>query len=251
MNKAEIRGEVTLITGGTRGIGRAIAIGIAKKRNQVLILNYLQNDKSAGDTQKEICDAGAKCILVKANLNFPQQIESLFGKIADETDHIDSFIHCAALGAFKPTLQVKANQWDLSMNINTRAFLLCVQKVAPMMQSGNIIALSSLGSSRVVPGYGAIGPSKAALESLVRYLAAELAPQGIRVNCVSGGFIETDSVKMFANSDELRETIRRHTPAGRIGQPQDIAAVIDFLISPSAQWVYGQTIIADGGFSLK
>lgn len=250
MKTVEHNDTTVLITGGTRGIGRAISLGLAKDYAKTLILNYLQDDESAFGVREEINSIGAQCILVKANLNFPQDIDHIFEKVGSITNHLDSFIHCAALGAFKPTLKMRPNQWDLSMNINARSFLLCVQKIVPLMQKGSIVAISSLGSHKVVPNYGAIGPSKSALESLVRYLAVELAPQGIRINCVSGGFIETDSAKLVPDFAGLKENIRMHTPAGRIGKPEDIARVVAFLISPAAQWIYGQTIIADGGFSL-
>lgn len=250
MKTEQRKDTAVLITGGTRGIGRAVALNLADVHNPTLILNYAQDDKSAIKTVDEITALGASCVLVKANLNFPREIDRMFEEISKVTNQLDAYIHCAALGAFKPTRSIKANQWDLSMNINARSFLLCAQKVLPLMKTGSIVAISSLGSQKVVPNYGAIGPSKAALESLVRYLAAELAPRGIRVNCVSGGFIATESIKMFPDSENLTEKIRLHTPAGRIGQPEDIAQVVAFLISPAAEWIYGQTIVADGGFSL-
>ncbi len=114
-----------------------------------------------------------------------------------------------------------------------------------------MIALSSLGARRVLDNYGALGPSKAALESLVQYLACELAPRGIRVNGVTAGFVETESIRKFPQAAELISAAVEQTPAGRIAQPSDVADVVLFLASPAARWIYGQTLVADGGLSLR
>ena len=151
----------------------------------------------------------------------------------------------------KTTIKLRPNQWDLIMNISARSFLLCAQRCIPLMREGSIVALSSLGSVRVIPNYGAMGAAKAALESMVRYLAVELAPRGIRVNAISGGLVETDSIKHFPDSEKLIREVINRTPGGRIGQPDDIADVAMFLISSKARWISGQTLIVDGGLSLN
>jgi enoyl-[acyl-carrier protein] reductase III len=127
---------------------------------------------------------------------------------------------------------------------------MCVQKCADIMDEGKVVAVSSLGSGRVVPNYGAMGPTKAALESIVRYLAVELAPRGIRVNGVSSGLVETSGIKKMPGISRLMAEASARTPANRIGTPEDIADVIMFLVGPSARWICGQTILADGGYSL-
>ena len=238
-----------LITGGTRGIGRAVALKLAGNTKQIF-LNYLHNEEEAFKTRSLVEEKGGRCILVKANMLYADEIDGMFLKVRERTESLDSFIHCAAINTFKPTLDVKPNQWDLTMNINTRSFLICTQHVAQMMPRGTIIAMSSLGSIRALPNYGALGPAKAAMESLVKYLAAELASKNIRVNAVNAGAVETFSITKFPDYDRfLKETIAR-TPAGRIAQPDDIADIITFLMSEEARWIIGQTIIADGGFSL-
>jgi enoyl-[acyl-carrier protein] reductase III len=183
-------------------------------------------------------------------LLYPDEVDKLFETVRANVDHLDCLVHCAALGAFKPLREIKPNQWDLTMNINARGFLLCAQKSAMLMKGGNIVAISSLGSIRAVPNYGAMGPTKAALESIVRYLAVELAPAGIRVNAVTGGFVETDSIRIFPEADRLIQEAINRAPAKRLGMPEDIADVVMFLLSPSSRWIYGQTIVADGGLSL-
>ncbi len=241
---------VALVTGGSRGIGRAIALRLATAGAQTIIVNYLQNDAEAEKTRRLIEAQHARCILAKANLLYPDEIDKLFETVKANVDHLDCLIHCAALGAFKPLREIKPNQWDLTMNINARGFLQCAQKSAALMKEGNIVAISSLGSIRAVPNYGAMGPTKAALESIVRYLAVELAPAGIRVNAVTGGFVETDSIQKFPEADRLIQEAISRTPAKRLGTPEDIAEVVMFLLSPTARWIYGQTIVADGGLSL-
>jgi len=239
-----------LVTGGSRGIGRAISLGLAKTCASTIIINYLENDIEAEKTRKLIESLNSDCILVKANLLFPHEIDKVFDEVQKKVSHLNVLVHCAALGVFKPLREVKPNQWDITVNVNARAFLLCVQKAIPMMKEGKIVALSSLGSQRFVNNYGAMGPTKAALESVIRYLAVELAPFNIQVNAVSGGYIETDSIRKFPNADGLTKEAVARTPAARLGTPEDIAEVVLFLISPSARWIYGQIIVADGGLSL-
>lgn len=251
MNQPQHKNFTALVTGGSRGIGRAISLRLAATCAQAVIVNYLQNDVEAERTSKLIEEENSSCILARANLLYPHEIDGLFEKVKETAGHLDVFIHCAALGVFKPLMDIKPNQWDLTVNINARAFLLCVQKCVPLMKNeGKIVAISSLGSLRAVPNYGALGPTKAALESIVRYLAVELAPLGIRVNAVTGGFIGTDSMKKFPDADMLMREISARTPAKRVGTPDDIADVVMFLISSSARWIYGQSIVVDGGLSI-
>jgi len=243
--------KVALITGGTRGIGRAIALSLAQNGVDKIIANYLQNDAEAKITANKINQFNVKFILAKANILYPEEIDKLFELVTSNTDHINIFIHCAALNAFKPLKDIKPNQWDLTMNINARSFLYCVQQCLPMMPKGSsIVAISSLGGQRVIPDYGAMGPTKAALETTIKYLAAELAGSGIRVNAVSAGLIETESIKKFPGHDNLIKKVLEKTPANRLGTPDDIAQAVLFLISSAADFIYGQTIIVDGGYSL-
>ncbi len=247
-----LQNKVALITGASRGIGKAIALELAKMGAHI-VLNYVRNEEAAQATQKELLEHDVKVLPFMGNVGDPKTMDELVAATLQEFGRVDFLVHNAALGAFKPVHKLKANQWDISMDVNTKAFLLLVQKVLPSMEKtggGNIITLSSLGSHRFLPNYGAIGISKAALENLVKYLAVELAPKNIRVNCVSGGLVDTDAVKFFPNFEELKKEAVARTPAGRIGQPEDIARVVAFLASPDSRWIVGQTLIADGGLSL-
>jgi enoyl-[acyl-carrier protein] reductase III len=243
---------LTLITGGSRGIGRATAVRLAKGGGHTIFVNYLQNETAAAETRRLVEAEGSRCILCPANVSNPDEIDRLFEQIRGHTDHLDGFVHGAALNAFKPLSAVKPNQWDLTMNIDARGFLLCAQQTASLMtKGGRMVAVSSLGATRVLPNYGAQGPAKAALEAVVRSLAVEFAPRSINVNCVAGGLVETDSIHKFPNADQLMHSAIEHTPCGRIGTVEDMAGAIAFLLSAEAAWICGHTLIVDGGMSLS
>jgi enoyl-[acyl-carrier protein] reductase III len=246
----DLTGRRALVAGGSRGIGCAVASLLARCGARVYI-NYSRDDASAESTRQRIARDGGTATLVKANLIRPEEVRSLFGAVG-EAGGLDILVHAAALGSFKPALDVRANQWDLTLAVSARSFLLCVREAVGLMTApgGRIVALSSLGSGRAVPAYGAIGAAKAALESLTRSLAVELAPRGIRVNAVSAGPIETESLRLHPAYPALEAQVRQRTPAGRPGTVLDVANVVLFLCSPLADWIVGQTIVADGGLSV-
>lgn len=250
MNQSSV--PVALITGASRGIGKAIALELGAQ-GYAIALNYLSNEPAARETAEAVRAKGVRAEIFQGNAGEPADCEKLVAETIHRLGRIDVLVHNAALGSFKPTHKTRLNQWDLTMNINARAMLVLTQAVIKDMEkrgSGNIIGLSSLGAIQYIPNYGAIGVSKATLESLIRYLAVELRPKGIRVNAVSGGPIDTDAIKHFPDAEGFKQTCIAKTPAGRIGKPEDIAKVVGFLVSPAAEWIVGQTIIADGGLSL-
>jgi enoyl-[acyl-carrier protein] reductase III len=244
------RESFLFITGGTRGVGRAISLSQAAP-GKTLLVNFLRDEEAAESLEKAAVKKGARVVLVPGNVGDPESVEEMFHAIRKETSRLDAIVHAAALGVFKPVTELRVKDWDLSLDVNAKALMVIAQQAKSLMRTGGrIVALSSLGSIRYTPSYGAIGISKAALENLVRYLAVELAPQGIRVNAVSGGLIETDSLKFFPEIERMKMEFLRRTPAGRIGRPEDLAAVVDFLLSDASDFICGQTIIADGGYSL-
>lgn len=239
------------ITGGTRGIGRAITLSQSQK-NVTIFLNFLRDEESAERTRKEAEKKGARVHLLPANVGDADQIKNLFEEIKKQTKRLDFLIHNAALGVFKPVHELRIKDWDISLDVNAKALLLLSQNALPLMKQkgGKIVAVSSLGSQRYTPNYGAIGISKAALENLVRYLAVELSAYKIHVNAVSGGLVETDSLNMFPKIEQMKKEFLSRTPRRRLGKPQDIADVVSFLLSPASDWILGQTLVADGGYSL-
>jgi enoyl-[acyl-carrier protein] reductase III len=246
----ELKGKVAFVTGGTRGIGLAVAERLAERGADVVI-SYFRSRQSANDAVEKIKSFGVDCIAHRANMGNHEQIPPIFESIKERFGKLDILISNAALGLYTSMLEIDDKAWDLSMHTNARAFLNCVQLAAPMMPDhSRIVTLSSLGSIRYIPGYAAIGVSKAAIENMVKYMAIELAPRHITVNCVSGGFIDTSALKVFPNYEQMKSEVSARTPFKRIGTPAEVADVVVFMASPKASWITGQTVIVDGGYSL-
>lgn len=253
-NELTFLGKVALVTGSSRGIGKAIALNLANKGADIVI-NYVHNQKYAEETANTIRQMGRKAIIIRANIGKIDHIQNLFQSIQSEFGRLDFFISNAASGFNRPGLQQRPEGWDHTINVNARAFLFATQHAAPLMIKNNggvILAITSQGSTRVMPDYIAVGASKAALESLVRYLAVELAQSNIVVNAISPGIVETDALKhfQFMTDGNVLEKARIATPAGRLVTPQDIADLVVFLCSPQAAMIRGQVIVIDGGLTL-
>jgi enoyl-[acyl-carrier protein] reductase III len=238
--------RAVLVTGGSRGIGKAIALRFARDGAAKVAIGYLRNDRAAEETAEELRALGAEPVLVRGNVGSE--------RVAAEVTALgplDAVVHNAATGVIRPALEVEDKHWDWTLNANSRAFLSLAKAAAPTMPRGSsIVAISSLGSIRVLENYVLVGTSKAALESLVRYLAVELSPRGIRVNAVSAGVVETGALDHFPNREQMLSDGLARTPAGRIVEPDDVAAAVAFLCSSDAEMVRGHTLIVDGGFSL-
>ena len=247
---ADLKGKKALITGGTRGIGKAIALNLAGMGADVAI-NYFRSRDAAKAAVADIEAKGVRSIALRANMGNSEQIPGMFEEIRKEFGKLDILISNAALGHFGNVLEVNDKMWDVAMATNAKALLFCAQEAVKLMpEGGKIVALTSLGSHRYIPGYAAIGVSKAAIETLVRYLAFELAPRKINVNAVSGGFIDTDSLKVFPSYDEIIRESTARTPFKRVGTPEEVANVAAFLCTDKSSWVTGQVIIVDGGYTL-
>ena len=240
-------GKSVLVTGGSRGIGKGIALRFAELGAARVAVSYLRNDRAAEETADDIRALGAEPQLLRGNLGDAEKAAAL----VEEAGPLDVLVSNAATGVIRPFAELVEKHWDWTLNANARALLTLARKAAPTMPAGSsIIAITSMGGTRVLENYTLVGVSKAALESLVRYLAVELAPQGIRVNAVSAGLVETGALDHFPNRDEMLEHHRNRTPAGRLVEPRDVAAVVCFLASPDAEMIRGQSVVVDGGSSL-
>ncbi|MCB9422575.1 MAG: enoyl-[acyl-carrier-protein] reductase FabL [Ardenticatenaceae bacterium] len=249
------RDKLVLVTGSGRGIGREIALRFAREGAHIVV-NFFRNREPAEETAVAIRQLGQQALVVKANMGNLDDIKHLYREIETNFGGLDILVHNAASGYNRPALEQKTRGWEWTMNINARSLLFGAQQAVPLMQKrggGAIVAVSSLGSQRVMPDYIVVGTSKAALESLVRYLGAELAPYKIVVNAVSPGVVLTEALTHFASfreEDDLVKHVLARTPIGRLCTPEDIADVVTFLCSSAAQTICGQTIIMDGGHSL-
>ena len=245
-------GKVALVTGGSRGIGHAIALRLAREGADVAV-GFFRNREAAEKTVAEIEEAGSRAIAVRAHVGDADRIAEMVGTTAAELGAPSIVVSNAASGVLRPLADLDPKGWQWSMDVNARALLVlaqCARDGMIRMGGGAIVAMSSLGSERALPAYGAVGASKAALESVVRQLAVEWAPDGIRVNAVSAGVVDTDALKHFPNRDELLAAASARTPAGRMVTPDDVASAVAFLCSEDSWMVRGETLHVDGGYSL-
>ncbi|MFE0027684.1 SDR family oxidoreductase [Amycolatopsis sp. NPDC059021] len=247
-------GKIVLVTGGARGIGRDIVREFARAGAYVVV-NYFHAVDEAEDLSTELRATGARHKLLRGSVAKADQVQQMFEQINTDLGRLDILINNAASGALSPLDTLTSRDWERAINTNILGALWCSQQAAPLMTrrgGGAIINLSSTGASSVLPGYAAIGTTKAAVEALTRYLAAEYAPRNIRVNTASAGPLDTPVLTRFPSPDTFRATIEHTTPLGhRLGKPAELTALISFLASPQASWITGQTILADGGLSLN
>ncbi len=235
-----------LITGSSRGIGRAIAVDLAREGGRVVV-NYLMNEDAAQETAELVRDAGGTPLVVQGDVRSEKDCK----RLAATLDRYDVVVHNAAIGALKATEKIRTPQWDLTLESSLRPFWLlsklCLDFIAP---GGSIIGITSTGSRKFVPGYSAMGAAKAGVEALTRQLAVELSPRKIRVNTVCGGLIDTEALRYFPERERMTKFATEYTPLGRMGQPQDMADAVRLLVSPQASFITGQVLVVDGGLSL-
>jgi enoyl-[acyl-carrier protein] reductase III len=244
--------KVALVTGGTRGIGKAIAKRFAKEQYD-LVLNFLRSRRNAEETKAELEEEfGIRVHLVKCNVGHVEDIALLFDEVNREFGRLDVFVNNAASGVLRPLTEFEESHWDWTQDINAKGYFFAAKEAAKLMEKsggGAIVGLSSLGSTRVLPNYAMVGVSKASLEAITRYLAVELADKNIVVNTVSGGVVDTDALKHFPNREDMLKT-GSDNPAGRMVAPLDLANAVYFLCTKEASMIRGQTIVVDGGMSL-
>ena len=252
---APLEGKIALVTGSGRGVGRAIALCLAQQGADVVV-NFFRNRSPAQETVESVQALGRKALLVKADVGDLDDLGRLFDEIEAGFGALDILVCNAASGYNRPVMEQRSKGWDWTMNINARSLLFAAQRAVPMMErrgGGAIVAISSPGSTRVLPDYVVVGASKAALEAVTRYLAVELAAHNIVVNAVSPGVVDTQALQHFAFVRQEEDIIAKATaltPAGCLVTPEDVAGVVAFLCSPAARMIRGQTIVVDGGYTL-
>jgi len=248
---ATLAGKTALVTGAARGIGRAIACRLAAAGCDVAV-NYYNSHDDAESLCGELRAMGRRAVAIKASVGLPDSVDELFAELRKTFDRLDIVVSNAASGVLKPAMQMSLKHWRWCLETNAFALNLLAQRALPMMPAGGrIIAMSSIGSVRAMPNYGFIGASKAALESLVRTLAQELGPLGIRVNAVSAGAVDTDGLQYFPNRDQLLASFRERTPAGPVLTREDVAGAVYLLCLPEAEMINGHTLVVDGGFAIS
>ena len=247
-----------LITGGSRGIGRGIALKLAKNGVKVGV-HYYRNEAAANDTLEEVRRRGSEGFVVQADVCRPQEIARMFGEVRKQFGKLDIFVSNArpeAAEFFQPPMDITLQQWDAAFDSQAKAFLIAAREAAALMsEGGRIVAITYAQGSRtggLLPWVG-MGSAKAALESLVRYFAVALAKRGITVNAISPGWTENSVLNSLPEpvQDLIRNWHKRGwTPMGRLGTPEDIGNVVALFCSEQASWITGQVIYADGGASL-
>jgi len=241
-----------LVTGGSRGIRRAIVERLASDGAHIAFI-YRRDAKAAAEVEAAVRARGRACTALRADLGEPAQVAAALDRLGDTP--VDFFVANAAATAFRPLLEVKPHHVEKTFAITIGAFLQIVQRIAPRMPpTGRIVTISGMDTHRYVAGHGILASAKAALEALTRYLAVELGPRGITVNCVNPGYVETDSVAMYladeAGWKAFFEEIEGATPLRALGQPAEVAALVAFLCSADAAWMQGQVLYLDGGIFL-
>jgi enoyl-[acyl-carrier protein] reductase III len=246
-----LAGKVALVTGAARGIGRATARKLAAEGCDVAV-NYYNSADAAESLCTELRAMGRRAIAIQGSVGIPDSVDEMFAEYGKHFDRLDILVSNAASGVLKPTVEMTLKHWRWCLETNSLALNLLTQRALPLMkEGGRVIAMSSLGAQRAMPGYGFIGASKAALESLARALAQELGPRGIRVNVVSAGVVDTDALTYFPNREELLANFAQRTPAGPVLTPDDVAGAVYLLCLPEASMINGHTLVVDGGFSIS
>lgn len=243
-------GKTAVVTGGTRGIGRAISLSLASGGYTVYAI-YARNRDAANDLMAEAANRGIVIHCLRADLSREDGFAEAVGAIKRGTDRVDIVVHSAASGVHRRTTELTEKHITWTFKINVFAIQNLLTELIPMMPAGGrIVGITSVGATRSLPHYGAVGSSKGALEALFRHYAFELAPRGIAVNLVCPGLVLTDAIQMMPRVADVTQTTIGRTPTQRLTKPEDVAHTVMFLASEGAGQIVGQTITVDGGYAL-
>ncbi len=255
-----MNGKTLLISGGTRGIGKAIVYAFAKEGCDVAF-TYNSNAEIAQEIANDVEQThGVKCRAYPLNILEPDEYKEVYEQFDADFERLDFFISNAIIsgravvGGFGPFMRLKPRGLNNIYTATVNAFVVGAQEAAKRMEKiggGSIISMSSTGNLVYTPNYAGHGTNKAAVEAMVRYAAAELGEKGIRVNAVSGGPIDTDALRAFPNYEEVKAEVVSRSPLSRMGEAEDLTGACLFLCGPGASWVTGQTIVVDGGTTFQ
>ncbi|MBX3448371.1 MAG: SDR family oxidoreductase [Planctomycetaceae bacterium] len=243
--------KIALVTGGSRGIGRATALRLAEAGADI-VLNYVSSRDEADRTAERIAEMGRRVAVVRADVSEQPDVQSMMEFVGETFGRLDILVSNAASGGFRPLLAATPRNFEATMNTNVRALLFLVQAAHPLLERARdrakVVAISSHGSHMALPMYGLIGSSKAALESLVRHMALEFGDQGMNFNVVQAGLVPTDSTRLLPGAQQMFDARSYKTMTGeRQLEATDVADAVLFLCSPLSDLVQGQTLIVDGG----
>jgi 7-alpha-hydroxysteroid dehydrogenase len=255
-----MKGKTLVISGATKGIGKEIVYRFAKEGANIAF-TYNSNEESAKAIAEDIESTyGVKARYYPLNILEPEQYKDLFKSIDKDFDRVDYFISNAIIsgrsvvGGFAPFMRLKPKGLNNIYTATVLAFVVGAQEAAKRIEKvggGSIVSLSSTGNLVYTPNYAGHGNSKNAVETMVKYAAAELGDMGIRVNAISGGPIDTDALKKFPNYEEVKAEVVKRSPLNRMGEAKDLAGMAYFVCSDESSWLTGQTIVIDGGTVFK
>ena len=245
-----LSGKNLLVTGGTRGIGRAVSLQFARA-GATVVATYVRGQKAADALLAQAQQEHLHLSLCRADLTIANSLEAVEAAVAGVSGGLHGLVHCAATGVHKPFDELTLRHFDWTFALNVRAFFDLVKRLLPRFApDASIVAVSSQGALRVVPAYSVVGASKGALEALARHLAVELAPRGIRVNIVAPGAVATEAWASIPDSQARLEELAKRTPIGRLVTPEEVAQAAHFLCSDASRTIIGHTLVVDGGTGL-
>jgi len=249
-----LKGKRALITGASRGIGRGIAEVFADEGADVAV-NFVSHPEKADEVVKALRAKGRKAIAVKADVARRADVEPMFDTVWKELGPLDILVNNAGIETIVPFLELTDEQWTRLVDVNLRGAWLCSQvfcrRAIAEKRKGSIVHIGSIQAAKVLPGRTHYAPTKLGLEALTRNMSAEMTPQGIRVNCVHPGLIDTDMTAWVMKSPDILPLVLQQISLGRAGEPREIGTVTAFFASDEASYLTGQSIHVDGGWEGK